>query len=376
MKIPFDRPTHTGKEIEYLADVIARGIELGPSIYSRRCETWLSERYENARVMLTYSGTTALETMFSLAQLKSDDEVILPSYAFPSCANAILRAGATPVLADIDSNTLALSVASVLKALTPKTKAILVLHYAGIPADIEDLAALAREKGLLLFEDAAQGFLTKISGRYLGTYGDMAILSFSTKKTIQCGQGGALILNNHSYIAPAEILRDRGTNRQDFFLGKVKEYSWQDIGTSFSPSELNAAFLWGQLESADEIVARMRHLCYSYRDKLMPLQSRGLIRLPNLGDNVDYNGSMVYILTQDISQRDKLLTNLSGQDIKAQFHFVPLHLGSGSRMVLIPEYPAQSQNIYERLVRLPLYSTMTEQEVEYVCAKVSDFFLQ
>lgn len=374
MRIPFDKPTQTGTELKYIADVIAKGIELGQGEYTNRAERWLAGHYGTENVMLTFSGTTALEAMFTLAKLAEGDEVILPSYAFPSCANAILRAGGVPVLADISPVSLGLSPESVLNAISPRTKAILALHYAGLPAEIEALAGIARERKIILCEDAAQAFLSSLSGRPLGSFGAMAILSFSTKKNIQCGQGGALILNDPSYLEAAELLRDRGTNRAAFFSGRVKEYSWQAAGTSFSPSEINAAFLCAQLEACREIVARLNTLYLRYEKQLLPLAENGLLKLPVLDARVDHNASIFYVLTRNIQERDKLLSDLNRRQVAAQFHFVPLHLGPGSALARIPAYPTESQRIYERLVRLPLFYSMRDDEVDYVCEKVLESY--
>lgn len=372
--IPFDKPTLTGKEIRYIEDVNAKGIHIGQSEYTAKCEQWISGRYGGARVQMTFSGTTALEVACQLLDLKPGDEIIVPAYSFPSCANAIIRAGGLPVITDIELETAGLSPEAVLACLTARTKAIMCIHYAGIDCRVKELRRIADEHGVVLIEDAAQAFLSATGGQMLGTWGNLSTLSFNSKKTIHCGQGGAIVINDASYFKRAEILRDRGTNRAQFLAGEVDEYSWQEPGTSFSPSELNMAFLYAQLEAGESIVQRTREIFFRYAAALEPLASAGLCTLPGVAEKHGHNGSLFYLLLPDLSQRQELIAYLKQNAIIAQFHFVPLHLGEGRKFTKIPFFPSQSQELYERLVRLPLFHAMSDAEVDYVAKHVAHFF--
>lgn len=360
--------------MRYIEDVNAKGIHIGQAEYTRKCERWISERYSGARIEMTFSGTTALEAACSLLDLTAGGEVILPAYSFPSCVNAIIRAGGVPVLADIELETGGLSPDSVLACLTPRTRAIMCIHYAGIPCRVKDLRRIADDHKLVLIEDAAQAFLSHLDGRMLGTWGNLSTLSFNSKKTIHCGQGGAIVINDAAYHDRADVLRDRGTNRVQFLAGGVPEYSWQAPGTSFSPSELNMAFLFAQLEAANGIVRRTREIFFRYAAALTPLASAGICMLPEITENQGHNGSLFYLLVANIAERDALIAYLSNSEITAQFHFVPLHLGEGRKYTKISALPRQSQLFYERLVRLPLFHAMTDAEVDCVSVLVLQFF--
>ncbi|MBL8035341.1 MAG: dTDP-4-amino-4,6-dideoxygalactose transaminase [Leptospiraceae bacterium] len=374
MLIPFDKPTITGDELRFMADVHERGLHLGQGEYTRFCESWISERYGNKTAFLTFSGTTALEVIFSLLDLQPGDEVILPSYSFPSCANAVLRAGGVPVLADIESDTLGLDPESVRLCLSERTKVVLCIHYAGLPCKIDELDSLCATNNITLVEDCAQAFLSSTRGRMLGSFGTLAMLSFSTKKLIHCGQGGAILLNDDRYLARAEILRDRGTNRADFLAGRVPAYSWQAAGTSFSPSELNAAFLKAQLLHSAAVIGRARKIFQRYLHSLAALEKSGLCKIPPAGDAIEHNGSLFYLVARNQTERDQLIRFLAQSQIVAQFHFVPLHLSNGRRLTRTPLPLPVTEQIYAGLVRLPLYDSMSDNEVDAVIGKIFEFY--
>lgn len=364
--IPFNKPSLVGREILLLEEALARGQLSGDGYFTKQCNARISELTGSPASLLTHSCTAALEMSAILCELKPGDEVIMPSYTFVSTANAVALRGAIPVFVDIDPSSLNIDVTKIEAAITARTRAIFVVHYAGFPADMDPISEIARSHGLIVVEDAAQALGSTYKGRLAGSLGDMAAFSFHETKNIISGEGGALTVNRPDMVERAEIIREKGTNRSRFLRGQVDKYTWVDIGSSFLPGELVAAFLFGQLEQENLIRKTRLGLFDHYMKGFSDLAERERITLPWKSDDVTGNGHMFYLLMRDSEDRDALIAHLRSADIIAPFHYVPLHSAPGGlRFGRANGDLTVTDDIHSRLVRLPLYFTL-ENEIERV----------
>lgn len=373
--IPFNVPPCVGNEIEYVQQAIDSRKICGDGRFTHRCNEWMEHRFQAQKVLLTTSGTTALDMAALLSDFKPGDEVILPSFTFSSTATSAILAGARLVFVDIRPDTMNMDEKKIRHAITDRTKAIIAVHYAGVACDMETILTIAREHGLKVIEDAAQGVMSRYKGRSLGTIGDFGCYSFHETKNYSMGEGGALVVNHAEYNERAEILREKGTNRAKFFRGQVDKYTWVDFGDSYLPSELNAAYLWAQLENADDI-NQYRLACWNtYYDAFASLQEEGRIRLPFIPEECEHNAHMFYIKTKDLQERTALISFLKAHDILAVFHYVPLHSAPAGlkygRFDGVDEYTTKES---ERLVRLPMYYGLTQEDQDQVIDAIQEFY--
>lgn len=372
--IPFGKPFIVGKELFYIAQAVMNGSIAGDGEFTRRCQRWLETNLNTPKALLTTSCTAALEMSAILTGIEPGDEVIMPSFTFVSTVNAFVLRGGVPVFVDIRPDTLNIDERQVEAAITERTRAIVAVHYAGLPCAMETLKQICQRHHLRLIEDAAQAILAHDEGQSLGTIGDLGCLSFHETKNVISGEGGALLVNDPALIERAEIIWQKGTNRKAFFRGQVDKYTWVDIGSSFLPNELTAAFLYAQLEHARRINAHRRSLFQKYLHLLQPLQERGLLQLPS-SPAYRANGHIFYVLTRTPQERTTMIRHLAQNNINAVFHYVPLHDSpAGSRLGrAVGDLPV-TQNISERLLRLPLYSEMSHDHVLRVANAIETFF--
>lgn len=369
--IPFNRPHLTGNELGYIGEAVANLHLSGNGPFTKRCDAWIRERTGAGAALLTHSATAALEMAVALIDLGPGDEVIMPSFTFVSTANAVVLRGGVPVFVDVRSDTLNLDETLVEAATTSRTKAIVPVHYAGVGCEMEVLCELAARRGLALIEDAAQGIMASWNGRALGSLGALGALSFHETKNVMCGEGGALLVNDPDLVERAEIVLEKGTDRSRFLRGEIDKYSWVDIGSSYLPSEISAAFLWAQLEQADALTAARLRIWDSYHAAFEPLEADGLLRRPIVPAAATHNAHMYYVLLPDLAARTAFIDRLGSAGVHAVFHYVPLHTSlagrrygrAGSELQLTEEFS-------ERLVRLPLWVEMGEAEVERVVEAV------
>ena len=373
-KIPFNKPFIAGRELYYIAQAVTFGNLAGDGAFTQKCCRLLEQRFRIPQVLLTPSCTAALEMAAMLCDLGPDDEVILPTYTFVSTANAIVRLGARPVFVDSRPDTLNIDDALIEEAITPKTKAIIVVHYAGVGCEMDRILTIARQYGLKVIEDAAQGVNAFYNGNALGSLGDMGTYSFHETKNFSCGEGGALCINDPALVERAEIIRDKGTNRRQFFRGQVDKYTWVDIGSSYVPSEITSAYLFGQLEQMDEITQRRRQIYQFYRLHLKHLEAEGLLRLPRIPEDCESNFHLFFVLLPKAATRDALMAHLKSQGILAVFHYIPLH---GSPMGLKFGYREGdlpvAEDLSARLLRLPLFHDLTEDEQQRIVDCIAEF---
>jgi dTDP-4-amino-4,6-dideoxygalactose transaminase len=375
--IPFNKPFIAGKELFYIAQAVALGNIGGDGHFTQACSRLLEERFGIRKVLLTPSCTAALEMAAQLCGLGPGDEVILPSFTFVSTANAVVRLGARPVFVDVRPDTLNLDEGAVAAAVAPRTRAIFCVHYAGVGCAMEPILAVARRHGLAVVEDAAQGVNAFYKGRALGSIGDLGAYSFHETKNYICGEGGALCVNDPALTERAEIIRDKGTNRQQFFRGAVDKYTWVDVGSSYVPSEICSAFLYAQLELLDAIAERRRRLYHAYREQLAPLEEAGLLRLPSLPEECVSNYHLFYVLLPDVGARDGLMAHLRQHGILAVFHYVPLHSSPmGQKLGYAAGQLPVTEDVSGRLLRLPLFYELKEEEQRRVVDQVKAFLLK
>jgi dTDP-4-amino-4,6-dideoxygalactose transaminase len=375
-KIPFNKPFIVGKELFYIAQaVIENRHTAGDGPFTKKCQFWLEERLGCRKTLLTHSCTAALEMAAILADIKPGDEIIMPSFTFVSTANAFVLRGGIPVFVDIRPDTLNIDESLIEEAITPKTRAIVPVHYAGVSCHMDAIMEIAQRKQLLVIEDAAQALLSRYRERYLGTIGQMACLSFHETKNIISGEGGALLINDPSLIERAEMIREKGTNRNLFFRGQVDKYTWVDIGSSYLPSDILAAFLYAQMENADQIIAQ-RNLTYDlYMEGLRPLAEKGYIQLPFILKDCRCNGHLFHIITRSLEERTELIKFLGEHGILAIFHYVPLHNSPAGQLYGRAGGPLNvTEQVSDGLLRLPLYYEMTPENVQYVVSKISRFY--
>ncbi len=371
MGIPFNKPFIAGKELYYIAQAVTLGNISGDGHYTQLCSRLLEDRFDIHRALLTPSCTAALEMAAQLCEVGPGDEVIMPSYTFVSTANAVARLGGKPVFVDIREDTLNLDESLIETAITSKTKAIFPVHYAGVSCDMDRILALAKAHKLRVVEDAAQGVNATYQGRALGSIGDLGAYSFHETKNYICGEGGALCVNAPDLAERAEILRDKGTNRQKFFRGEIDKYTWVDLGSSYVPSEISAAFLYGQLELMEPISERRRRIFENYRLGLSEIATSGVVRLPIVTESCQSNYHMFYLLTKDNAARSRLIQHLKERDIQSVFHYVPLHTSPmGNRFGYAEGDLPVTENLSGRLVRLPFFYELTEEEQNRVIEAV------
>lgn len=365
--IPFNWPYMTGRELHYIAQCHANGRFAGDGAFTRLCHQWLRDRTEAPGALLTHSCTAALEMSAILLNLQPGDEIIMPSYTFVSTANAFVLRGAVPVFVDIRPDTLNLDETLIESAITPRTRAIAPVHYAGVGAEMDIITAIAARHGLAVVEDAAQGIGSRYNGRPLGSIGTFGAFSFHETKNVIAGEGGALIVNDPAHLLEAEIIREKGTDRGRFLRGEVDKYTWRSVGSSFLPGELIAAFLWAQLQEADSITAKRLEAWDRYYALTGPLEAAGLMRRPVVPSHCAHNAHMFYILLADGIDRHTVLTGLTQAGVNAVFHYVPLHSSPAGRELGRTNGPLSvTDRLHGRLIRLPLWCGISAAQQERV----------
>ena len=372
--IPFNRPSLVGNELAYIADVIRAGHASGDGDYTRKCHALLEQTLGVPKVLLTTSCTHALEMAALLLDIQPGDEVIVPSFTFVSTVNAFVLRGARPVFIDIRPDTLDLDESQLERLISPRTKAIVPVHYAGVGCEMDVILEIAERYGVAVVEDNAHGLFGKHKGKYLGTFGCLATQSFHETKNFTCGEGGALLINDPQYIERAEIIREKGTNRSRFFRGQVDKYTWVDIGSSYLPSDLLAAFLYAQLEAREQIQSKRRAIWERYNEQLLAWSASNDARLPVVPSHCQQSYHMFYVILPSLEARQRLIAHLKAQGVLAVFHYLPLHLSSMGR-----QWGYQSgdcpvtEMVSDRLLRLPFYNDFTGREQQFVVDTVVSF---
>ncbi len=374
MKIDFNRPAIVGKELEYIKDAVDQGMLCGDGKYTKLCSSWMKERFHVNQVFLTTSCTHALEMAAFLCDIHPGDEVIMPSYTFVSTADAFVLRGAKIVFVDIRPDTMNIDEKLIESAITEKTKAIVPVHYAGVACEMDTIMDIARKYDLKVVEDAAQGVEAYYHGKALGTIGDFGCYSFHETKNYTMGEGGALVFQDNSFQEKAEILREKGTDRSKFFRGQVDKYRWIDYGSSYLPSEMNAAYLYAQLEECEKI-NRKRHQIYDYyHENLAPLEDKGLIERPFVPEGIEHNAHMYYIKVKDLETRTRLIAYLKENGIYSAFHYVPLHSSpAGMKFGRFCGEDVYTTKESERLLRLPMFYNLPMSDAAYIVEKILEF---
>jgi dTDP-4-amino-4,6-dideoxygalactose transaminase len=374
MYLRFNRPSLSGKEFEYMRQAVVDGKLSGDGQFTQKCHALLENQLGVGKALLTTSCTHALEMAAILLEIKPGDEVIIPSFTFVSAANAFVLRGARPVFADIRADTLNLDETKLERLITPRTKAIVVVHYAGVGCEMDAILELASRHGVPVVEDNAHGLLGKYKERYLGTMGCLATLSFHETKNFTCGEGGALLINDPRYVERAEIIREKGTQRSRFFRGEVDKYTWMDIGSSYLPSEILAAFLYAQLEAREVIQSTRKRIWEYYHEHLKDWARDRNVQLPAVPSHCEQPYHMFYLLVSSLAERQALIAHLSACEINSVFHYLPLHLSSMGRGFAGKEGDCPvTEDVSDRLVRLPFYNELTEVDQTRVVAALKDF---
>lgn len=375
--INFNVPPFVGKEKEYMAQAIGNRKICGDGEFTKRCNSWMEDRTGVAKSLLVTSGSTALDMAALLSGVGPGDEVILPSYTFVSTANAFVLRGASLVFVDIRPDTQNIDEKLIEDAITEKTKVIAPVHYAGVSCEMDTIMDIAARHNLIVIEDAAQGVMSTYKGRGLGSIGDYGCYSFHETKNYSMGEGGALLIRDEKNVDKAEIAREKGTDRSRFLKGMVDKYTWVDVGSSYLPSELNAAYLWAQLEMAETINDNRREAWDAYYEQLKPLAEQGRIELPVIPAQCEHNSHMFYIKTSDLEERLSLTQYLKDNGVQTVFHYVPLHSApAGSKFGRFHGEDRHTTNTFERLLRLPMYYGLSREDVEFVCDRVKEFYKQ
>ena len=373
--IPFNIPPASGKEISFIQKAVKNHKICGDGEFTKKCSAWMENKFNAQKVLLTTSGTSALEMAAILCDIQAGDEVIIPSYTFCSTANAFVQRGAKIVFVDIRPDTMNIDETKIEDAVTSKTKVIVPVHYTGISCEMNTIMKIAKKHNIFVVEDAAQGVMSSYKGKALGTIGDFGCYSFHETKNYSMGEGGAIVINNPQYIERAEIIREKGTNRSQFWRGQVDKYTWIEYGSSFLPSELNAAYLWGQLEIADEINNDRLTSWNEYYQNLTELEKKGCIELPVIPSDCVHNAHMFYIKVKDIEERTRLIEFLKHKDIGAVFHYVPLHSASaGKKYGFFFGRDIYTTKESERLLRLPMYYGLTKENINKICNTIKLFW--
>lgn len=372
--IPFNIPPRVGAEEKYIAQAIAAHKICGDGQFTKKCNAWIEEKFHAQKALLTTSGTTALDMAALLCELEPGDEVILPSFTFSSTATAFVLAGAKLVFVDIRPDTMNIDETKIEAAITPRTKVIVAVHYAGVACEMDTIMDIAQRHGLLVVEDAAQGVMSTYKGQALGTIGDFGCYSFHETKNYSMGEGGALLIKDPKYNERAEILREKGTNRSRFLRGQVDKYTWVDFGDSYLPSELNAAYLWAQLEQAEEINQNRLDTWNAYYKALKPLADAGRLELPHVPEGCVHNAHMFYVKLRDLEERTRFIAYMKERDILCVFHYVPLHSApAGLKYGRFAGEDVCTTQESERLARLPMYYGMEESDLVKVIEAVKAF---
>ncbi len=373
--INFNVPPFTGKEMEYMRQAVENQKICGDGMFTQKCSQWIEEKTKTAKCLLTTSCTHALEMAALLADIQPGDEVIMPSYTFVSTADAFVLRGAKAVFVDIRPDTMNIDENLIEAAITEKTKAIAVVHYAGVGCEMDKIMEIAGRHGLIVVEDAAQGMMASYKGKPLGTIGDFGCFSFHETKNYSMGEGGALLIGDGSYVEKAEIFREKGTNRSKYFRGQVDKYRWMNYGSSYLPSDMNAAYLYAQLELADEINDTRLARWNCYYEQLKPLEEKGEIELPVIPEGCIHNGHMFYIKAKGLEERTALIHFLKENGILAVFHYVPLHSApAGIKFGRFHGEDKYTTKESDRILRLPMFYKLTEEEVLYISGKVKEFY--
>ncbi len=373
-EIHFNRPYIVGKELWNIASAVQKGKLAGDGYFTKQCNHWLEEHFQAKKVLLTHSCTAALEMAAILCDIRPGDEFIVPSYTFVSTVNAFVLRGGVPRFVDIRPDTMNINEQLIEAAITPKTKVIVPVHYAGVGCDMDAIMDIARRHDLLVVEDAAQGVCATYKDKYLGTIGHLGCYSFHETKNFISGEGGALVINDERFFERAEIIREKGTNRSQFFRGMVDKYTWVDIGSSYLPSDMIAAFLYAQLEESDKITAKRMHIWNSYDTGLKKLFETGRIRGPYCPEECGHNAHMYYILLRDLDERTRLIDFMKARDIFPVFHYVPLHSApKGVELCGKISLPV-TEEYADRLLRLPCYFELTDEEISRVLDSIYEFF--
>jgi len=370
---PFNKPYMTGRELWYIAQAYNHGHLSGDGLYTKHCHAWLEQHTGAHKALLTHSCTAALEMAAILADIQAGDEIIMPSYTFVSTANAFVLRGAVPVFVDIRPDTLNIDETLIEAAITPRTRAIVAVHYAGVACEMAAIMAIAQRHQLLVIEDAAQAVMSRYRGQALGTIGDFGAYSFHETKNIICGEGGALLINRPRFGERAEIVREKGTNRGQFFRGQVDKYTWVDIGSSYLPGEVTAAFLWAQMEEAEPITRQRLAIWAQYHQGFAELEHSGKIRRPVVPQDCEHNAHMYYLLLDSLETRSGLIAHLKTQGIGAVFHYVPLHTSpAGQQFGRAHGELTHTLDLADRLLRLPLWIGV-EDRIEEIIALVQHY---
>ena len=373
--ISFNVPPVVGDELAYIRQAIADHKISGDGAFTKKCHAWLEEQCGAEKALLTTSGTSALDMAMLLCDFHEGDEVILPSYTFSSTATSAVLAGARLVFVDIRPDTMNIDEKKIEDAITEKTKAVIVVHYAGVACEMSVITAIAEKHHLKVIEDAAQGVMSTYRGKYLGTIGDFGCYSFHETKNYSMGEGGALIINRPEYVERAEILREKGTNRSKFFRGQVDKYTWVDIGDSYLPSELNAAYLLAQLQRAQEIYDDRMGTWQKYWEAFRPLAEQGKVEIPVIPSDCRHNAHMFYLKLADLEERTRFIEYMKGQGVQCVFHYIPLHSSpAGKKYGCFHGEDVHTTKESERLVRLPMYYRMEQKDIDHVTEKVKEFF--
>ncbi|WP_028621827.1 dTDP-4-amino-4,6-dideoxygalactose transaminase [Pseudomonas sp. Ant30-3] len=371
--ILFNRPHMTGKELDYIAQAKFGNMLAGDGPFTKHCHRWLESHTGCNKALLTHSCTAALEMAALLLDIQPGDEVIMPSYTFVSTANAFVLRGAVPVFVDIRPDTLNLDERLIEAAITPKTRAIVPVHYAGVACEMDSILAIARKHGLAVVEDAAQGVMSTYKGRALGSIGDLGAFSFHETKNVISGEGGALLVNDPALASRAEMIREKGTDRSRFFRGEVDKYTWQEVGSSFLPGEITAAFLWAQLQEAQAITDSRLAIWGNYHDALSALELRGALRRPIVPESCQHNAHMYYVLIAPGLDRQVVVDELKRHDIYTVFHYVPLHSSpAGTRYGRVQGSMDVTDEYSERLLRLPLWLGLSNDQQERVVGVLAE----
>lgn len=373
--IHFNIPPFVGTEFKYMQEAVSNHKICGDGPFTKRCNEWLENKFNAEKIMLTTSGSSALDMAALLCGITPGDEVILPSFTFSSTANSFVLAGAKLVFVDIRPDTMNIDETKIEAAITEKTKVICPVHYAGVSCNMNVIMDIAKRHNLMVVEDAAQGVMSKYNGKYLGTIGDFGCYSFHETKNYSMGEGGAIVINNEKYIEKAEILREKGTNRSQFYRGQVAKYNWVDFGDSYLQSDLNAAYLWAQLEKADVINDNRLATWNTYHESFSDLQKKGLVELPTIPDGCLHNAHMFYLKCKDLDTRQSYIQFMKENDILCVFHYVPLHSApAGRKFGRFSGEDKYTTQESDRLVRLPLYYNIDKNDLEKVVNKTIEFF--
>jgi dTDP-4-amino-4,6-dideoxygalactose transaminase len=373
--INFNVPPFTGKEMDYIREAVENQKICGDGPFTRKCNEWIEERTGTKKCLLTTSCTHATELAALLVDIKEGDEVIMPAYTFVSTADAFVLRGAKVVFVDIRPDTMNIDEKKIEEAVTPRTKAIVPVHYAGVACEMDEIMAIAKRHNLMVIEDAAQGIMASYKGQALGAIGDFGCYSFHETKNLSMGEGGALLIKDDKFVEEAEIIREKGTNRSKFFRGQIDKYTWVNYGSSYLPSDMNAAYLWAQLELAEKITETRLARWEQYNTLLQPLKERGIIELPYVPEGCVHNGHMYYIKTKDIEERSRFIEFMKANNIWSVFHYVPLHTApAGMKFGRFNGEDVYTTRESERLVRLPMFYSLKESEVDYITDKVKEFY--